>query len=176
MFGEGLFNTDANGNYTRFNWTDENVKNWATCELVPNCNEGSGDDNFLGFIGGAWNNVAPNIKNDLLALDPTRQTLSQCNLLDAIYGLAWNLHDSADGNGGLPPSCFGISLNSSVPGSCSWNDSQYESAIKVHESGYTDDCLTKEGSCSALPCRSIWRRLGGGSSGSARLLAMRCEE
>lgn len=140
MYGEGLFNPG------RFNWTDQNVKNWATCEKVPGCNE-SGDDNFLGFVGGDWNTIAPNIRNDLLALDPTRQTLSQCNLLDAIYGLAWNLHDSADGGSTLPPSCFGIPLRASVPGSCSWNDSQYESAIKIHESGYTSACLTKEGSC-----------------------------
>lgn len=140
MYGEGLFNPG------RFNWTDENVKNWATCQKVPGCNE-SGDDNFLGFAGGDWENIAPHVKDDLLKLDPTRQTLSQCNLLDAIYGLAWNLHDSADGGGGLPPACFGISLNSSVPGSCSWNDNQYESAIKIHESGYTDACLTKENSC-----------------------------
>jgi hypothetical protein len=141
MYGEGLFD---GGN--RKDWTDENVKNWATCEPVPGCST-SGDDNFLGFFSSDWQNVIPNIESDLKALDPTRDTPSQCNLLDAIYGLAWNLHDSADGGGGLPATCFGISLNSSVPSSCSWDDSQYEAAIKVSESGYTEHCLTLEGSC-----------------------------
>lgn len=140
MYGEGLFNPG------RFDWTDENVKNWATCEPIPGCST-SGDDNFMGFNGNDWENIIPNIEDDIKKLDPNRETPSQCNLLDAIYGMAWNLHDSADGGGGLPPTCFGIGLSATVPGSCSWSNEQYESAIKVAESGYTDMCFTKEGSC-----------------------------
>jgi len=139
MYGEGLF--DGNN---KKDWTEENVKNWATCLKVPGCNE-SGDDNFLGFNGDDWTNVVPNIKDDLLELDPNRTNPSQCNLLDAIYGLAWNLHDSADG--GMAFSCFGIDLNAHVPNSCSWDNNQFESAIKVAGSGYEQACLTKEGSC-----------------------------
>ena len=138
MYGEGLFNPG------RLDWTDENVKNWATCTPVPGCST-SGDDNFMGFNGDDWANIVPNIEEDIKKLDPNRQPPSQCNLLDAIYGLAWNLHDSADG--GMPFQCFGINLNAPVPGSCSWDNNQYESAIKVAESGYTQSCLTKEGGC-----------------------------
>lgn len=140
MFGEGLFNPG------RFNWTDENVKNWATCSKIPNCNE-SGDDNFMGFNGTVFQRTVPYIKADIQKLDPTRKTFSQCNLLDTIYAEAYTLHASAPGGGGLPATCFGIPLHSTIPTSCSWNDSQYEDAIKVHETGYTADCLTLENGC-----------------------------
>ncbi len=142
MFGEGLFEPN------RLNWSDQNVKNWATCQKVPNCSE-TGDDNFMGFNGNDFKNIAPHIIKDLQKLDPTKteSSLSQCNLLDAIYAEAYNLHASAAGGGGLPATCFGISLNSTIPSSCTWNDGQYESAIKVAESGYTSSCLTKENSC-----------------------------
>lgn len=140
MYGEGLFEKG------RFNWTDNNVKNWATCEKIPNCNE-TGDDNFMGFNGTVFERIVPKIQKDLQKVDPSRKKFSQCNLLDSIYAISYNLHASAAGGGGLPATCFGISLNSTIPTSCSWNDSQYESAIKVSESGYTSACLTKEGSC-----------------------------
>jgi hypothetical protein len=140
MYGEGLFNPG------RYSWTDANVKNWATCQKIPSCNE-SGDDNFMGFNGNDFANISKHIAPDLKKLDPTRKEPNVCNLLDTVYAVAWNLHDSADGGGGLPKSCFGIDLKASVPNSCTWNDNQYESAIKVHESGYTNYCLTKEGSC-----------------------------
>lgn len=138
MYGEGLFNPG------RFDWTDENVKNWATCQKVPGCSE-TGADHFMGFFSSNWQEVKNKIAPDLKKLDPNRPEPNQCNLLDAIYGVAWNLHDSADG--GMPFTCFGIDLNAPVPSSCSWNDNQYESAIKVHESGYTDMCMTREGGC-----------------------------
>ena len=50
MYGEGLFNPG------RLDWTDENVKNWATCTPVPGCST-SGDDNFMGFNGDDWANI-----------------------------------------------------------------------------------------------------------------------
>lgn len=137
MYGEGLFNPG------RFDWTDDNVKNWATCEKVPGCNE-SGDDNFMGFNGDDWKNISPNIEEDLKKLGRTVKP-SQCNLLDAVYGLAWNLHDSADG--GMNFKCFGLDLNATIPTSCTWNDNQYASAIKIHENGYQTGCFTKENSC-----------------------------
>ncbi len=144
MYGEGIFNPG------RFQWSNQNVKNWSTCQKVPNCRE-SGDDNFMGFNGNDWATVSKGIAADLKKLDPTRKEPNVCNLLDAVYGVAWNLHDSADGavGGQMPISCFGIGLHSTVPNSCTWNDSQYESAIKIQESGYTNACLTKEGSCAS---------------------------
>ncbi|KKU10255.1 MAG: hypothetical protein UX13_C0016G0012 [Candidatus Woesebacteria bacterium GW2011_GWB1_45_5] len=141
MYGEGLFEEG------RFSWTDQNVKNWATCQKVPNCSE-SGDDNFMGFFSNDWINIAPKIRDDLLELDPNREEPNQCNLLDAVYGLAWNLHDSADGGGGMPARCFGIDLKGSVPGSCDWSeDGQYASAIQAAENGYDPGCFTLENSC-----------------------------
>lgn len=142
MYGEGIFNPG------RFNWTDQNVKNWATCQKIPNCNE-TGDDNFMGFNGNDFTNIAPHILPDIQKLIPgtTLNSLSQCNLLDTIYAEAYNLHASSAGGGGLPATCFGIALHSTIPNSCSWNDNQYEDAIKVSESGYTSACFTLEGSC-----------------------------
>jgi hypothetical protein len=99
----------------------------------------------MGFNGNDFPSIVPHIKADILKLDPTRKKLSQCNLLDAIYAEAWNLHDSADG--GMNFTCFGINLKAPVPNSCSWSNEQYESAIKVAESGYTNMCLTKVGGC-----------------------------
>jgi hypothetical protein len=138
MYGEGLFNPG------RFDWSDANVTDWATCVPIPGCTT-TGADNFMGFYASVWQNVIPHIEGDLRQLDPSRPTPSQCNLLDSIYGIAWSLHDSADGGMGF--TCFGINLNASVPNSCSWDANQFESAIKVSESGYTSMCLTREGSC-----------------------------
>jgi hypothetical protein len=59
--------------------------------------------------------------------------------------MAWNLHDSADG--GMDFQCFGLDLNAPVPTSCTWNASQYESAIKIAENGYDRGCFTLKGSC-----------------------------
>ncbi len=142
MYGEGLFNPG------RFNWTDQNVKNWSTCQKIPNCNE-TGDDNFMGFNGNDFANIVkdPAFAGVYKKIDPTRTKYSQCNLMDTVFAEAYNLNKSAAGGGGLPPTCFGIPLKSTIPNSCSWNNSQYESAIKVAESGYTSACLTKEGSC-----------------------------
>lgn len=140
MFGEGLFNPG------RYEWTDQNVKNWATCQRIPGCNE-TGDDHFMGFNGTVFERTVPKIKADLQKIDPSRKTFSQCNLLDTIYAAAYNLHDSADGGGGLPATCFGIKLSAPVPTSCSWTNEQYESAIKVYESGYTNMCMTIENGC-----------------------------
>ncbi len=140
MYGEGLFEKG------RFNWTDQNVKNWATCQKVPNCHE-TGDDNFMGFNGNDFANIAPHILPDLQKLDPNKKTLSQCNLMDAIYAEAWNLHDSADGGGGIPSTCFGINLGGSIPTSCAWDNGQYAAAIKIAENGYEKGCFTLKNSC-----------------------------
>lgn len=139
MFGEGLF---AGSN--KKDWTDENVKNWSTCTLVPGC-QTSGDDHLMGFNGNTWQNVAKKIKPDLQKLDPNRGEPNVCNLLDAVYGIAWDLHDSADG--GMNFQCFGLDLMAPIPSSCSWTPEQYESAIKISGSGVTNSCLTKSGSC-----------------------------
>ncbi len=157
MFGEGLFNPG------KFDWSDSNIKNWATCEKFPGCSE-TGADNFMGFYSGDWPTIAKAISGDLKAVDPNHKAPNQCNLIDAIYGAAWNLHDSADGSStflnpesGAPYSCLGHALNtgSNVPTSCIWDASQYESAIRIAEFGtgwgqtsrgfFT--CATKDNSC-----------------------------
>jgi hypothetical protein len=138
MYGEGLFD---GGN--KKDWTEDNVLTWA-CQPIPGCSE-TGDDNLMGFNGSTWDNIKDKILPDLQKVDPGKTAPDRCILLDAIYGLAWNLHDSADGGMGF--SCFGINLNAPSPTSCDWTPNQYESAIKVSESGYTNMCLTKENSC-----------------------------
>jgi hypothetical protein len=167
MYGEGLFNPG------RYDWTDENVKNWATCEKIPDCNE-TGDDNFMGFNGNDFQNIVPYIKGDIQKLDPNRIQFSQCNLLDTIYAASWNLHNSADGGGPMAGmTCYGINLQSTVPTSCDWpHNEQYESAIKVYESGYTDICMTAPGGCAAggmaaaCPSGDTCEQLGGSGNTS----------
>jgi len=157
MYGEGAFNLPP---YQKYEWTDENIKNWATCEPMPNCDSGTAaDDDFLGFFQGTWDNISKNIAPDLQKLDPNRTEPDRCNLIDAVYGAAWDLKDSADGSPFFPSNaqCLGIPLNRATnsPSSCSWNDSQYESAIRVWEFGtgwgQTDlgfyTCATKPDSC-----------------------------
>jgi hypothetical protein len=155
MYGEGVFNPG------KYDWTDENVKKWATCGNMPNCS-GSGGG-AVGF-GGNWAPIARAIAKDLKALDPNRKDPSSCNLLDLVYGISWTLHQSADGSPsfkdpstGSGYTCLGHTLNTGidVPSSCDWNDSQYESAIRIWEFGtgwgatslgfYT--CATKDNSC-----------------------------
>ena len=43
--------------------------------------------------------------------------------------------------------CFGLDLKASIPSSCTWNDNQFISAIKITENGYENGCFTKENSC-----------------------------
>lgn len=161
MYGEGMFNQPP---YQKYEWTEENVKKWATCENMPNCS-GSDEGDDMGFAG-TWPAVGRAISKDLKALDPNRKDPSPCNLLDLVYGISWTLHDSADGSPffknpstGTGYSCLGHTLNTgtNVPSSCNWNDSQYESAIRIWEFGtgwgatslgfFT--CATKDNSCAS---------------------------
>jgi hypothetical protein len=141
MYGEGLFDGK-----NKKDWTDENVKNWATCEPVPNCSQ-EGDDNFMGFNGNDWETVSKAIMPDLKKLDPNKNFADVCNLLDAVYGVAWNLHNSASGN--FPFQCFGYNMNAGLPLSCDWKPEQYISAIKIAENGFEPFCFTLEGSCAS---------------------------
>lgn len=145
MYGEGAFNPG------RYNWTDQNVKNWATCEPLPNCSPGGNLINsIVPFYGVYWNNLATSILPDLQKIDPTKAQADPCNLLDATFALAKDLHDDAGGSGDLTgKSCFGIQMSSTNPTSCSWNNSQIETSIRVWEGGtaYDGGCFTVKGSC-----------------------------
>ncbi|QQG41889.1 MAG: hypothetical protein HYV90_01090 [Candidatus Woesebacteria bacterium] len=148
MYGEGAFNTDASGNYTRYNWTEENVKNWASCEPLPNCSASADPINsVVPFYHTYWDKIADDILPDLKKIDPTKTQADPCNLLDITFGLAKDLHDNAGGAGIAGNSCFGITLTSTIPSSCDWSDDQYETSIKVWENGADPACYTKPGSC-----------------------------
>lgn len=141
LFGEGVFNQPP---YQKFDWTEENVNNWATCEPIPNCSGPT--SSLVSFVSdGNWQKIAEKIARDLRELDPNKTQPDPCNLLDVIYGIAWNLHDSADG--GMDFQCFGVDLSAPVPTSCDWSDNQIVSAIKVFENGYERRCFTKLNSC-----------------------------
>ncbi len=147
MYGEGAFNPG------RYHWTDTNVKNWATCQRIPNCTPGGNIINsVVPFIGPYWENLAVKILPDLQKIDPAKQVTDPCNLLDAIYGLAKDLHDNAGGSAALTgKTCFGVTMSSTNPTSCDWSPSQYETSIRVWEFGTaynsTYTCATKENSC-----------------------------
>jgi len=154
LFGEGAFNQ---GTYQRYNWTDQNVANWATCEPLPNCSPGDDEINsVVKFFAPYWENLAEDILPDLKKIDPLKVEADPCNLLDAVYALAKDLSTGAGGSPALTgKQCLGITMSSSVASSCNWNDSQLETAIRVWEFG-TEwgntsrgflTCATKEGSC-----------------------------
>jgi len=155
MYGEGAFNTDASGNYTRYNWTDQNVKNWATCEPLPNCSASADPINsIVPFFGTYWDNLATEILPDLQGIDPAKTQADPCNLLDATFALAKDLHNNAGGSSALTgKTCYGITMSSTVPSSCDWSDDQYETSIRVWEFGTAYDstytCATLPGSCAA---------------------------
>ncbi len=141
MYGEGDFNPG------RYNWTEQNVQEWSKgCVPMPNCSEGKWPSNgAVPFQSeDIWN------QNKDTSLDSTR-TPDPCNLVDAIFAAANFLETGVSGAQNFAgKTCFGIPLNpgGNSPGSCSsWGSSDYETAIKVWETGYLYSCLTKEGSC-----------------------------
>lgn len=144
MFGEGAFEG-------RYNWTDTNVKNWASCERLPNCSPGGSTINsIVPFVGSNWTRLAGRILPDLRKIDPAKNRADPCNLLDATFALAKDLSTNKNGGGfGGLTSCLKIPLNtgSSKTNGCAWSPSDYETAIKVWENGFEPSCFTKEGSC-----------------------------
>lgn len=143
LYGEGVFNKG------KFAWTDNNVKNWASCQKIPGCNE-TGEDNFAGWNGNTFKIIAgrDEYKKVMQALDPGRTKYSQCNLLDTIYALSYNLRQTSAGGGGMPNKCYGITLGGKGwSSSCDWNDQQYGAAIQAAENGYDPGCMTKSNSC-----------------------------
>ncbi len=138
MFGEGDFN---GGSTKRFNWTDQNVKNWATCIKLPTCS--NADTSIVALPD--WGTLGNQILPDLKKIDPTKTQADPCNLIDAVYGLAKNLHDNAGGSPSMTgKSCFGIPMTSTIPQNCSWNSSQYETAIRVWEIGTEYNVVTNK--------------------------------
>jgi hypothetical protein len=160
LFGEGVFNrSDKNEQYSKYDWTDENVIAWGSCEPLPNCTGPS--TSLVSFVTDSnWNKVASKVAGDLKKLDPNKVNPDPCNLVDVIYVIAWDLHDSGDG--GMDFQCFGLDLKSTIPSSCSWNDNQIISAIKVFENGYDRACFTKENSCATGGGNAARCGVGGG--------------
>lgn len=154
LYGEGVFNrSDKNGNFSKYEWTDENVLDWATCTPLPNC---SGPETSIVSFNGVWDNLSERIEGDLKKLDPNKNIPDPCNLIDSIYAIANNLHGNAGGSASLyGKSCLNITFSSSIPSSCTWTDDQYATAIRVWEFGtaWGDTpnglltCATKLNSC-----------------------------
>ncbi|HKB88115.1 MAG TPA: hypothetical protein VKC53_00550 [Patescibacteria group bacterium] len=148
MYGEGVFNTN-------FYKNEANVKDFASCRPLPNCNANASEiKSIVPFIKPYWDNLAKEILPDLKKIDPKKTKADPCNLLDATFGLAKDLHDNAGGSASITGnSCYGIPMTSTNPGSCSWDNSQYETAIRVWEIGTEYDvasqktCLTTPGTC-----------------------------
>ncbi|MDP3093844.1 MAG: hypothetical protein Q8N16_03705 [bacterium] len=148
MYGEGAFNP---GRYT---WTNENIENWS-CEGggMPNCDPSVFPSQGIvpfqaeyiwNSLKGAVNEVAPG------------RVPNPCNLLDATFAVAKHLSRGALGSKDpgydfTGTSCFGIPLNaghSVHTTDCSWDQRDFQTAIKVWESGYlVDVCLSKTGGC-----------------------------
>lgn len=127
-------------------WTDENVIKWSTCgQTMPNCPlEGNtfAECNIDGPGGGQcgkaivgtgvipkwfWGSGgASDIWNAVQQIDSkrTQETISPCNLLDSVAALGkalsiWGQYPR------IPDQCYGYSMTSSSPGSCSpssWSD------------------------------------------------------
>jgi hypothetical protein len=133
LFGEGVFNTDAAGNYTKYNWTDQNVQNWASCQPLPNC---GGPESSIVSFSANWEKLSKLTLPELQKIDPSKKEADPCNLLDAVYAVGAHLRGGAGGSPALTgKSCLGITMTSTIPTSCDWNDSMYETAIRVWEFG-----------------------------------------
>jgi hypothetical protein len=100
--------------------------------------------------------------------------------MDAIFALTKDLSQSQYGSSAFSgKTCYGISLNSGSGGSgdCSWDDHDYETAIRIWEFGtaYTSTvtCATKSGSCAsggglaaACPGGDLCEKTGGSGNTS----------
>lgn len=150
LYGEGVFSG-------RFDWTEENVIAWASCEGIPRCDPSANAINTLvnPIFKNNWDNIATQIQADLRKIDPNRITPDPCNLLDVTFGLAKIL---STGKNGSPEfagqTCYGIDLNAgfSQGRSCTdWSDNDIETSIRTWTFGtaYNDvaTCATLEGSC-----------------------------
>jgi len=139
MFGEGAFD--------RYEWTDENVRNWSLgCTTMPSCNPGSfPSQGVVPYLDeDHWNAVKDAVK----VVDPGREP-NPCNLLDAVFAVAKDLKGNSGISSFAGRTCFGIPLKTGAanPNSCSWGPSDVETAIKVWETGGQYICLTEVGSC-----------------------------
>jgi len=139
MFGEGAFD--------RYEWTDENVRNWSLgCTTMPSCNPGSfPSQGVVPYLDeDHWNAVKDAVK----VVDPGREP-NPCNLLDAVFAVAKDLKGNSGISSFAGKTCFGIPLKTGAanPNSCSWGPSDVETAIKVWETGGQYICLTEVGSC-----------------------------
>ncbi len=151
MFGEGAFNrSDKNGQFSKYDWNDENVIAWGSCEPLPNCT--GPQTSIVSGLALNWSSHVDNVFDDLKKLDPnkTKESINGCNLIDEIYVIANMIHGAAGGGVDLNnKSCYGIPMSSSFPTSCSWSDSQLETAIRVYELGsyWTPTSTTANVSC-----------------------------
>lgn len=145
IFGEGAFNPGSQYYDDAFV-----AENFMSCARLPGCDPNeTWIKNIIPLFPGNWDRLKDAIKE----FDPAREP-DACNLLDGIFALAKDLSQNQWGSPAFAgKSCFGIPLNSGSGGSttCTWDDSDAETAIRVWEFGtqYTASlsCATKENSC-----------------------------
>lgn len=146
MYGERAFNPGSQFFDAAF--VEEHLKE---CVLLPNCDpNASVINNIVPFFPQYWDVLKDAVK----VVDPQREP-NACNLLDGIFALAKDLRQGQNGSGAFAgKTCFGISLNPGSGGSssCSWDNSDVETAIRVWEfgTGYEEtgySCGTKERGC-----------------------------
>lgn len=164
MYGEGAFNPGSQ--FFDAGFVDNQLKE---CVKLPGCDPNADViDNIVPFFSQYWENIKDAVKK----VDPERVP-NACNLSDGIFALAKDLSQNQNGAGTFAgKTCFGIPLNSGSGGSssCSWDESDAETAIRVWEfgTGYdstTLSCATKENSC----------LLGGGTTSQCPAGSDTCE-
>ncbi|MFH1863802.1 MAG: hypothetical protein ABIJ85_02760 [bacterium] len=146
MYGEGAFNPGSRFFDSAF------VENqFKECVKLPGCNPNASDiKNIVPFFPQYWVNL-----KDAVKIVDSERVSNACNLLDGIFAVAKDLSQSQYGSSAFAgKTCFGITLNSGGGGSasCSWDESDAETAIRVWEFGTAYDnatlsCATKENSC-----------------------------
>lgn len=138
MYGEGAFNQAP---YQKYDWTEENVKNWATCEPLPNCT--GPQTSIISGLALNWSSHVDNVFEDLKKIDPTktRESIDGCNLIDEVYIIANMIRGAAGGGVDLTgKQCYGITMGSYIPQSCGeWDsargDSMIQTALRVYQLG-----------------------------------------
>ncbi len=146
FYGEGAFNPGSK--YLQEDFVSQNL---AACTVIPGCNPSANSINSIVQYPSIW--LKPYV-DAVKVFDPARKP-NLCNLLDGIFAMTKGIAQTQYGNPLFTgKTCFNIPLNNGSAkssGTCSWDERNVETAIRVWELGTTysegNSCLTKAGSC-----------------------------
>lgn len=136
----------SEGSLERWQWTEENTREWSICGgEVPNC-DGLGSSTgargpfaFISSPSGDGYDWSSAYQDAVRIVDPTRNEFSPCNFLDSAFAAAKKLHMESGGSGNYPyTDCWGHPIYQTPSGistSCSWTEERITTGIRQY-AGY----------------------------------------